>query len=129
MRKTLLFAAAFFSILGYSQNAEILFKEKYSKIGLELSLNKMYTKNTPNSASFEWTPSTSFSFGLTYNFYQKKNYNFKVSALYSMFDKNSQFIVTDNNGNKMIYTGSDGPYNLFMFPLEAEYYFKIADKT
>lgn len=129
MKKIFLFTSLFISILAKSQNAEILFKEKYSKVGLELGLNKMYTKNTPNPASFEWTPTTSFSFGLTYNFYQQKNYNFKVSALYSMFDKNSQFIITDNKGNKWRSAGSDGPYNLFMFPLEAEYYFKIANKT
>ena len=70
MKKVFLFTALLISVLGYSQNAEILFKEKYSKVGLELGLNKMYTKNSPNPASFEWTPSTSFSFGLTYNFYQ-----------------------------------------------------------
>jgi hypothetical protein len=112
----------------YSQNAEVLFKEKYSKVGLELGINKMYTSNTPNPALFEWLPSKTFTLGVSYNFYQKENFNFKLSFLYSSFSQNTQFVTSTTAGYQLINSSSTGPYSLFMLPFETEYIFKISDK-
>lgn len=129
MKKIILLFTFLVTITFYSQNAEVLFKENYSKMGLELGNNQLFTKNTPNPALYEWLPSNSFTFGLTYNFYQKENFNFKASLLYASFNQNTQFVVAGNEGTQSVNNSSTGPYSLLMLPLDMEYYFKISDKS
>ena len=128
MKKKIFLAIIFICNYSQSQYSEIFFKQKYSKIGLEVGTQNMYVRNSANSANFQWTNSSAVNVGLSYNFYQKKNYNFKVGILFSFFDINEKFIVFDNSGGSIIYQGSTGPYSLFLIPLESEYFIKITEK-
>lgn len=117
------------STAGFCQNAALLFKEKYFKVGLELGTNVMFTKNTSNPNQYKWTPFQTGNFGLVYNFYQKNDFNFKISALYSAFDLTEKASYRLENGSVLVSETSSGPYALLIFPLETEYYIKLNDRA
>lgn len=127
MKKTL-FTIAFFAIITTSnaQIAEELFKTKYSKIGLEVGSQILFTKNQTNAAQYKWLTSQSVFFGFNYNFYQRKNLNLKVAITYSLFDQSDDYLVLDGSGTALMKAGSEGgPYNLFSMPIDAEYFFRV----
>ena len=129
MKKLFIFATVLLFNCGNAQIAEQLFKEEYSKVGLEVITHLMYSNNTKNIAAYKWVPSQSLGIGATYNFYQKKNLNLKVAVFFSMFDLNTTYTATNSINIQQTIFNVHGQYALFSAPIDAEYYFKINSNT
>lgn len=114
------------------KNFENVF-EVYSKLGLIIGVDNLYTANEPNSVSYDLSTSKAFVIGLEYNFYQFKNYNLKLSALYrTEYNlKNYQNFKGEDIGRDFDIGGvlTFGPWSQFKVPLEIQYFKHISDKT
>lgn len=133
----LFFACIFsFSNLIYSQEAEKLFKNDYSKISLIIQPAKLkgfyVSPNTSPTISFNNT--FSFQFGFAYNFAQYKNFNFKTGIIAKVFRPSFDIIISNEDLN----AGYDYSNELTQFDLAnqyvfseilgAEYFYPLSDK-
>jgi len=125
-----------FSNLIYSQEAERLFKEDYSKIGVVLQpamLKGAYvSQNT--SPTIDFVNTFSPQFGFVYNFAQYKNFNFKTGIIAKGFRPSFDIIIS----NEDINAGYDYSAELTQFDLsnqyvlsesiKAEYFYSLSNK-
>lgn len=125
-----------FSSIAYSQEAEKLFKEKYSKISLIVQpamLKGFYVSpNTSPTISFNNTFSPQF--GFAYNFAQYRNFNFRASIVAKEFRPSFDIIISNQDLNAGYdYSGELTQFDLsdqFVLSegLKVEYYYPISNK-
>ncbi len=129
----LVFAALLFCNVTLAQDEKEVDNvfDVYSKLGLIVGLDNLYTTNEPNSVSYELSTSKAFVIGLEYNFYQFKNYNLKVSALYREYNlKNYTYFKGEDFGLDFDISGvlSYGPWSQIKVPIEIQYFKDINDE-
>lgn len=69
-----------FTNICLGQSAENLFSNQ-KKWGISLNRSTYFAKNEPNSVDYKLYNQSMFSLGITYNFYQIGNHNFKASVI------------------------------------------------
>ena len=130
-------AAVFISNLIFSQEAEKIYHDEYSKLSFVIQpsiLKKSDAWNRDGSTypSMEFTNNFSYQFGVYYNFAQSGNFNFKTGIIAKEFIPKFDLNISDNdigNGLENLLTQYD-PYNQFIIsiPLKTDYYLKINNK-
>lgn len=108
-----------FSNLIYSQEAERLFKEDYSKIGFILQpaiLKGSYVSDN-TSPTINFVNTFSPQFGFVYNFAQYKNFNFRTGIVAKVFRPSFDIIISNEDLN----AGYDYSNELTQFDLSNQY--------
>jgi hypothetical protein len=129
--------ATFLFLNTYSQEAEKIYHEDYSKLSFVFQPSRItgfYSANTNGSSypSITFDDSGSLQFGIYFNFAQKNNFNFKTGLIAKEF--NPLFTLNVNDEDIGYGTGYSlsgiNPTNAFIFsiPIKAEYFYKINDK-
>lgn len=130
MKYFYLLLSAVYAQAAHAQHAENLFRGQYARLALEAGSNKLLTTNTYNPSLYQWTASYTGNIGLTWNFRQRGNMNYKISAIYSAFNLRESVSYNPLNPESVVTVNfSSGPYTLLLLPLEAEYYAKLTGKT
>ena len=95
---SIILATLFFTSV-FSQEAEKIYHEKYSKLSLVIQPSKLYgyTVFDTNSPSVEFNETFSAQFGIVYNFAQYKNFNFKTGVIAKMFYPTYDLIVSNDD--------------------------------
>lgn len=129
--------ATFLFLNSYSQEAEKIYHEDYSKLSFVFQPSRItgfYSANTNGSSypSIIFDDSGSLQFGFYFNFAQKNNFNFKTGLIAKEFNPLYTLNVNDEDigyGIGYSLTGIN-PTNAFIFsiPIKAEYFYKINNK-
>jgi hypothetical protein len=125
MNKILTFLLLFTAGTTTAQNAEYLFREKYSRLGLDLGYRYMFVTNYGNDNTYYWDPMHSAGFGLQYNFNQNGYVNFRISANYVIGEIREK-IETQGTVTQKI--GIMDMSQMITLPFEMEYYLKLNNK-
>jgi hypothetical protein len=136
--KTASFLLAVFSFAHLSaQNnknnfAKELFQKNH-KFGIDIGYNKLYTSNEYNSLDFNYPNQNAFQLGIEYNFYQYKNFNFKVGLIWRNYalveTKLLKAVDFDPFLKDTKINISVSPNHMYKLPLSAEYYLPITNNT
>lgn len=140
-KRYLFLVVAFSFAFSYSQEAEKIFHEDFSKISIVLQPayqtgDVSYNNDRSSYPSLDFKEPFSFQFGFYYNFAQSGAFNFKTGLIAkpfkSYFDiniKNEDLGLSDNIDYSQVLKGVD-PLNTFMFsiPFKPEYIFRINEK-
>ncbi|MGG7034584.1 MAG: hypothetical protein ACI7YS_05225 [Flavobacterium sp.] len=125
------------SILGYSQQAEKIYHEEYSKLSFVLQpsiLKPSSAGNYDGSTYPTMDPIKDFSyqFGFYYNFAQSGSFNFKTGVIAKEFvPKFNLYITGADIGNYEVdYLEEFDTYNQFIIsiPFKTEYFLKLHNK-
>ena len=131
------FLATFLFLNSYSQEAEKIFHNKYSKLSFVFqpsTITSFYSSNTNGSSypSIKFDDSGSLQFGLYYNFAQKNNFNFKTGLIAKEFNPLFTLNVNDQDiGYGIGYSLTEiNPCKAFILsvPIKTEYFYKINGK-
>lgn len=129
--------ATFLFVNSYSQEAENIYQNKFSKLSFVIQpsfISGMYSTNfnRSNYPSIDFKDSGSTQFGFYYNFSQKNNFNFKTGIIVKEFNPLFNLNVSNEDiGYGLNYDLSGyNPVNAFIFsiPIKTEYYFKLNNK-
>lgn len=133
---SLLFITLFFGI-SYSQEAEKIYHEEYSKLSFVLQpsiLDKNGAGNNDRSTypRMEFIEDFSYQFGVYYNFAQSGKFNFKTGVIAKEFVPKFNLNITNEDiGYNVDYdlTGMD-PYNQFIItiPFKTDFFLKLSNK-
>ena len=110
--------------------AEKLFNT-YHKFGLHTGISSLYVENEPNAVSFQLEKPRAFEIGVTYNFYQYKNYNFTASIAFRTYDLTNFEQLKKEDLNFQYDVAGDltvGPNSQWKVNVEMNYLFKIFKK-
>lgn len=131
---SLMLAVFSFSILlgqeKAGRSAEAIF-HKYHKIGITTGMSILYVTNQENAMEYKYLNQKAFNLGLTYNFYQAGNFNFKVSTLWRIYSiKSTQRLKKEDTNLPLDVAGTltVGDYEQFLVPVMAEYFWAIGKK-
>lgn len=115
----LFFVCIFFSNLIYSQEAEKLFKNEYSKISILIQPAKLKGFNVASNTApiIDFNNTSSIQFGFSYNFAQSKNFNFKTGIVAKGFRPSFDIIISKEDLN----FGFDYSNELTQFDLSNQY--------
>ena len=129
--------ATFLFVNSYSQEAEKIYHDDYSKLSFVFQPSRItgfYSANIDGSnyPSIKFNDSGSLQFGVYYNFAQKGNFNFKTGIIAKEFNPLFTLNVDDEDigyGDSYSLTGIN-PANAFIFsiPIKSEYFFKLDDR-
>jgi hypothetical protein len=108
-----------------AQNAEYLFREKYSRLGLDLGYRYMFVTNFGNDNTYYWDPMHTAGFGIQYNFNQNDDVNFRISAHY-VIGKISEKMKTAGSITRK--SGIMNQSQMITFPIEMEFCLKLNNK-
>jgi len=132
--RAVLFISIFFAVSSYSQEAEKLYHEQYSKFGFVLQPSKItgygygYDNSYPNVSIND---TYSWQFGVCFNFAQSGSFNFKTGIIAKEFAPLFDLNISDEDigivGVKP--TGFDFVSGFSIaVPIKTEYLLKINDK-
>lgn len=110
--------------------AETIFG-KYHKLELEVGGSVLFITNEANGVEYEYHNIKAFNLGLTYNFIQSGNFNFKGSVLWRIYKiRNTElFRKKDTSLPYSIYGKVKvGDFTQFLFPFQVEYFFSLTQK-
>jgi hypothetical protein len=108
-----------------AQNAEYLFREYYSRLGIDIDYRYMFVTNIGNDNTYYWDPMHSGGFGLQYNFNQNGDVNFRISGQYVIGEIREKIKA---NGDVTQKIGVMNQSQLITLPFEIEYYLKLNNK-
>jgi len=122
----------FLTMSSYSQEAEKLYHEEYSKFGFVLQPSKItgynYDSSYPNVSIND---TYSWQFGVYFNFAQSGNFNFKTGIIAKEFRPLFDLNISDEDlGAKDLHlTGFDFVSGFSItLPIKTEYFLKVNDK-
>ena len=129
--------ATFLFVNSYSQEAEKIYQDDYSKLSFVFQPSRItgfYSANMDGSSypSIQFNDSGSLQFGIYYNFAQKGNFNFKTGIIAKEFNPLFTLNVDDEDigyGSSYSLTGIN-PAKAFIFsiPIKSEYFYKLDNK-
>lgn len=92
MRAGVLLAFIFCNSIAFGQENENKLFSEFWKVGISGNRAFYYAENEPNSVDFKLYNQNIFNIGLTWNFYQVGNHNFKVSVLKNIKNWESAYL-------------------------------------
>jgi hypothetical protein len=132
---TLIFFLPFLN--SYSQEAEKIFHDKYSKLSFVfqpsiLKKSDAWNRDGSTYPSMKFVNDFSYQFGVYYNFAQSGNFNFKTGIIAKEFIPKFDLNISDSdigNGQENLLTEFD-PYNQFIIsiPFKTDYFLKMTNK-
>lgn len=128
----------FFTSIIWSQEAEKIYHEKYSKLSFVIQpafLNKFQVSGTDNKPSVQFKKNFSYQFGVYYNFAQYKNLNIKTGLIAKSFSPKLSLNVSEADLS-FAFPGTSGALNDFYLteqyvisvPIKVEYFLKLHEK-
>jgi hypothetical protein len=130
--------SVFFQNVIYSQEAEKLYHDEFSKLTLVLQpsiLNKFIVSDESSTPSLGFDDTFSKQFGFYYNFAQSKNVNFKTGVIAKEFSPRFHLNVSNEDlasaypkSNEGLSDFSLSEQFVLSIPFKTEYFYKINDK-